>query len=81
MAPNNQNAFEPYKQCAGRGCSKEGINYLKILFINKCGWFCEYVDADIKWHGLVKEQQNNTDLGLCAQGSIRRRSSLIPLLG
>jgi beta-glucosidase/6-phospho-beta-glucosidase/beta-galactosidase len=31
MAFNNQNAFEPYKQCAGRGCSEQGVNYWSLF--------------------------------------------------
>jgi hypothetical protein len=32
---------DKFKDCAGRGCSENGIHYLKIHFINKCGWFCD----------------------------------------
>jgi hypothetical protein len=30
-----------YKQCAGKDCKENGINRLRILFINKIGYFCD----------------------------------------
>lgn len=37
---NNYNLVE-YKQCAGKNCKRNGINKLKILLINKIGYFCD----------------------------------------
>lgn len=32
---------QQYKQCAGKNCVREGKYELKILYINKTGYFCE----------------------------------------
>jgi len=55
MAFNNQDTFKPYKQCAGRGCSEQGVNYLKILFVNMHGWFCESCKNTLVSNGLADE--------------------------
>jgi hypothetical protein len=33
--------FTRYKECAGRGCQNIGVHNLKIIFLNKSGWFCD----------------------------------------
>jgi hypothetical protein len=55
MAFNNQSKFGQYKECAGRGCSEKGVNYLKILFINKGGWFCNSCVKILLDNGLAHE--------------------------
>lgn len=42
---------EEFQPCAGNGCDKLGTNSLKIIYINKTGWFCD----DCKEHLLKLE--------------------------
>jgi hypothetical protein len=35
-----QDASQEYRECAGKGCQNIGVHYLKIVFLNKFGWFC-----------------------------------------
>jgi len=52
---NNKNLIGPYKECAGRGCSKKGVNHLKILFVNRSGWFCDSCKDTLVSNGLADE--------------------------
>jgi hypothetical protein len=36
-----QKTNQRYKPCAGKGCKKKGIHYLRIRFLKKFGWFCD----------------------------------------
>ncbi len=41
MNSSINNTDQQYKQCAGKNCFRDGKYELKILFINKTGYFCE----------------------------------------
>ena len=30
-----------YKECAGKGCQNAGTYYLRVIYLNKFGWFCD----------------------------------------
>ena len=44
-----------YKKCAGKDYTNPGINRLKILYINKIGWFCDSCAQTLKNLELVEE--------------------------
>jgi len=44
---------EQFKRCAGKGCSAEGIHYLSVRFIKKCGWFCDSCKTNLIDENLV----------------------------
>jgi hypothetical protein len=54
MNSTNQKASQEYKECAGKGCQDAGSYYLKIIYLNKSGWFCELCRNDLMLSGLVK---------------------------
>ena len=49
------NNIQGYNICAGKGCNNIGKNHLKILFINKSGWFCEFCKEDLINLKLIQE--------------------------
>lgn len=50
---NNANSQIRIYPCAGKGCKRKGKTYLKILLVNKSGWFCTLCESDLKEIGLV----------------------------
>ena len=42
-----------YKMCARLGCTSEGKNHLKIIYVEKSGWFCDNCTIEIEKSGLV----------------------------
>jgi hypothetical protein len=59
---NNDNSLSKYKICAGKGCNNVGNNRLKILFINKFGWFCDCCKEDFTKLRLIQESEGNRNL-------------------
>jgi hypothetical protein len=53
MNSTNQNTIQQYKQCAGKDCPHQGINHLKIRYINKFGWFCDSCKRNLIAENLV----------------------------
>jgi hypothetical protein len=51
-----------YKECAGKGCQKLGVHCLKILFLNKDGWFCDFWKCSLVEANLVAEDHTNGQL-------------------
>jgi hypothetical protein len=41
MDPSKNYSSLEYKECAGKYCENNGINRLRILYINKIGYFCD----------------------------------------
>ncbi len=56
MNPIKQDVSQEYKQCAGKGCQKEGKIILTVQYINKVGHFCESCYADLLRLGLVMQE-------------------------
>jgi hypothetical protein len=56
MNPIKQEASQEYKECAGKGCQNAGIHYLKIVFLNKRGWFCDSCKSSLIADNLCIEQ-------------------------
>ena len=61
MNSDNCNALHGYKRCAGKGCSEPGIHHLKVLFINKSGWFCDKCKNSLVEDKLVDQNVNLND--------------------
>jgi hypothetical protein len=64
-ASMNSTKLDPvqeYKECAGKGCRNLGVQYLKVAFLNQCGWFCEGCKNSLIQDRLVEEHQT-TDTG------------------
>jgi hypothetical protein len=57
----SQDTIQRYKQCAGRGCSEQGIHYLKIRYIHKHGWFCDSCKNAIIGDKLADEVIDGAD--------------------
>lgn len=53
-------SIQEYKECAGKGCKNHGIHYLKIVFLNQFGWFCEDCKYSLMHDRLVEEIQINS---------------------
>jgi hypothetical protein len=60
MASVNNYDLVEYKQCAGKGCKENGINRLRILFINKIGYFCESCTNQLLALDIVTKEENLT---------------------
>lgn len=44
-----------FKRCPGHGCKNIGRNALKIIYINKIGWFCDKCKNDFIALKLTEE--------------------------
>ena len=44
-----------YDKCSGKGCTDIGKTLLKIVYINKTGYFCESCSEDILHQKLAEE--------------------------
>ncbi|MDN5868240.1 MAG: hypothetical protein L0H55_12710 [Candidatus Nitrosocosmicus sp.] len=59
-SPNSNNSVDKdkftykYIQCYGNNCNEIGNNPLKIIFINKVGWFCNICKDDLLKLQLVE---------------------------
>jgi hypothetical protein len=47
--------LEVYHRCSGKGCTDIGKTLLKIVYINKTGYFCDSCSEDILHQGLAVE--------------------------
>jgi formamidopyrimidine-DNA glycosylase len=47
-----------YDRCSGKGCKEIGITLLKIVYINKTGYFCDSCSEDLLHLGLAVEVGN-----------------------
>jgi|GEM_PF-2228245 len=54
MNPIKQGTPQEYKECAGKGCQNAGSYHLKIIYLNKSGWFCERCRNYLTVSGLAK---------------------------
>jgi hypothetical protein len=45
--------LEVYYKCSGKGCTDIGKTPLKIVYINKTGYFCDPCTEDLLDHGLA----------------------------
>jgi hypothetical protein len=48
--------------CAGMSCNSEGKHLLRVIYLDKKGWFCESCKEDLLKNGLVVQeydQKNN----------------------
>jgi hypothetical protein len=44
------------KVCAGKDCRRQATHYLKIVYLNKWGWFCDHCkDSLVSNHLIVEE--------------------------
>jgi hypothetical protein len=59
MNSTKQDASQEYKECAGKGCQNMGVHYLKIVFLNKFGWFCDDCKNDLLSDRLADEVLDN----------------------
>jgi hypothetical protein len=57
MNPNVNYNFEQYKQCAGKGCKSEGKTLLKIKYLQKTGYFCNFCTSELLQLGLVVQEE------------------------
>jgi hypothetical protein len=62
MNSTKQWAHQGYKECAGKGCQNPGVHCLKILFLNKDGWFCDCCKRSLVEANLVAEDLSNGHL-------------------
>lgn len=63
LSPTKQPDHQEYKECAGKQCRKPGIHCLKILFLNKDGWFCDSCRCSLVEANLVAEDPSIGHLG------------------
>jgi hypothetical protein len=48
---------EEYKQCAGKGCKEEGKTLLKIKYLQKTGYFCNFCTSELLQLGLAVQEE------------------------
>jgi hypothetical protein len=48
-----------YDRCSGKGCINTGVTLLKIVYINKTGYFCDSCSEDLLHLGLAAEVGND----------------------
>jgi hypothetical protein len=60
MNPNVNYNFEQYKQCAGKDCKSEGKTLLKIKYLQKNGYFCDFCKAELLELELTVQGEENT---------------------
>ncbi|MDR4492432.1 MAG: hypothetical protein R2685_16305 [Candidatus Nitrosocosmicus sp.] len=53
---NEDKGFQCFGKNAGKNCSNKGTHQLKIIYINKTGWFCDSCKQDLIKLGLVEEE-------------------------
>ena len=62
---NIVNTNKEYNPCAGKGCNAYGKNQLRILYINKIGWFCDSCAKDFIsqnwWKKLTSDKSISND--------------------
>jgi hypothetical protein len=56
MNPIIQDVSRGYKHCAGKGCQNEGFHCLKVVFVNRVGWFCDSCKSSLIADNLCIEQ-------------------------
>jgi hypothetical protein len=39
--------------CAIRGCNNQGTNFLRIVYVDKSGWFCDKCTIELEQDELV----------------------------
>jgi hypothetical protein len=44
---------QAYKICASNDCTRGARYQLKIIYVNKLGWFCEQCKEDLERSGLI----------------------------
>jgi hypothetical protein len=62
MNSTTENTVQDYKGCAGKDCQRAGINYLKVLYLNRKGWFCDSCKASLVADRLVIEEDSSNRL-------------------
>ena len=60
MNPTTNNVLQEYKQCARRNCQRVGVHYLKVLYLDVKGWFCNARKDSLASEGLVVQDDNDT---------------------
>lgn len=53
------NKIEEFQPCAGKGCNNQGKYRLKIIYINKSGWFCDACKQDLLSLKLIVKGNEN----------------------
>jgi hypothetical protein len=48
---------EEYKQCAGKGCKEEAKTVLKIKYLQKIGYFCDFCKAELMRLDLAVQEE------------------------
>jgi hypothetical protein len=61
MNSNIHSNLEEYKQCAGKGCKGEGKTLLKIKYLQKNGYFCDFCKAELLQLELTVQGEENTN--------------------
>jgi hypothetical protein len=49
-------ATNKIRNCAGKGCVKEGKIALRIKYLRKIGYFCDACTAELMQHGLASRE-------------------------
>jgi len=57
-----EDALQEYKQCAGKNCQRIGIHCLKVLYLNKSGWFCDICKDSLLSDSLVIKEDRRRQL-------------------
>jgi hypothetical protein len=60
MNSNIHIASDEFKECAGKGCKGEGKTLLKIKYLQKNGYFCDFCKAELLQLELTVQGEENT---------------------
>ncbi len=47
MTSNHINTEQEYNRCAGKNCKNKAKHELKVLYLNKIGYFCDQCTKDL----------------------------------
>ena len=50
-------------ECASKGCNKKGRHHLRILFLNRVGYFCDSCKISLLEDNLVEDPVQQLDSG------------------
>jgi hypothetical protein len=48
---------EEYKDCAGKDCKRKGMTLLRIKYLQKTGYFCNFCTSELLQMGLAVQEE------------------------
>ena len=58
---HSASTFQISGKCAGRNCRNEGKHFLRIIYLNKVGCFCDNCKDQLLKNGLIVDNEMADD--------------------